>query len=387
MLNTQLLADHLPLGIALSGGSDSTALLSLAVEALGAPQVRAATVNHGLRREAAQEAQIAKQLCTSLGVHHDTLELSLDDGADLQARARHARYGALAGWAIENNLGAVALGHTKDDVAETFLMRLARGSGVDGLAKMPELFRRDGMCFARPLLKVSRQELQDHLRVCDLSWSEDPSNIDPRFTRVKMRQAQSTLETLGLTQDRLAQTADWMRAASEVLEQAADTWIINNAWSEHGDAVFNLSALQNAPEETAYRALSRALCNISSNPYRPRLTALKQVLARETATTLHGCLVYRAKNTLRVTQELRAAQIGPSRWIVKGPIAANASLAPLGTQGLSQLPDWRETAVLPRRSLLASPAIWDKNRLVAAPLAKPDDIWQVRTTNPLHFSK
>jgi len=382
MLKTSLLQGRNPLGIAVSGGSDSTALLVLCARAVGAENLRAVSVNHSLRKAAVDEISRVSELCAALGVRHDSLSLTLSDGSDLQARARAARYDALASWALENHVSAIAVGHSKDDVAETFLMRLARGSGVDGLAQMPEVFERSGAVFLRPVMEASRVELRAVLQSQNIMWSEDPSNDDPRFTRVQMRQAQADLDDLGLTADRLSQTARWMRAASEVLEQAADTWIAAHAFADHGDAVFDRDALRDAPEETAARVLSRTLCAISGHVYRPRFSALSEIMVSEVATTLHGCLIYPNKGTLRVTRELHAINDVEEYWTIKGPLEETHSVAPLGEVGLSQMENWRETALLPRRSLLSSPAIWDETKVIAAPLAAPDDIWSAMPRDP-----
>lgn len=387
MLNKTLLKDALPLGIALSGGSDSTALLILAVDAFGPKRLHAVTINHGLRKAAKDEANQAGKLCAALGVQHQTITLALTDGADLQARARTARYDALAQWAQQAKLVATALGHTQDDVAETFLMRLARGSGVDGLAKMPARFERDGATFLRPLLDAKRTGLQSMLKDRGISWSEDPSNQDPRFTRVKMRQAQPAFDALGLTTDRLSQTAEWMRAASEVLEQAADAWIAAHAWADHGDAVFDLPALKTASKETACRVLTRVMCTLSGNPYRPRFSALIEAMQSDSARTVHGCLLYQHQNTLRVTREVNAIDGSDERWSITGPMKRYHSIRPLNERGLNLCENWRDTAVLPRRSLLASPAIWSGQALVAAPLAQPHPDWQAIARNPLHLAK
>jgi len=390
MLNASLVDGHAPLGIALSGGGDSTALLVLLVDHIGAQNLCAVTIDHGLRAEAKSEAQRAKELCVRLGVAHETRALSLKDGTDLQARARVARYGALCEWAKLRQIKAIALGHTKEDVAETFLMRLARGSGVDGLAQMPEQFHAQDQVFLRPLLAVSRVELRSFLKARKIDWSDDPSNSDMRFSRVKMRNAQPELDRLGLTTDRLTQTAQWMRSASIVLEQAADQWIAAHTHADYGDAVINRAALKEAPEETAARVISRVLCTISSNPYRPRLSALRALVYSDIATTLHGCLAYPHKETLRITREFNALSedgTDQGRWHIKGPLTEHHRIKPLGDVGLRHIPDWRQSALLPRRSLLASPAVWLEETLVAAPLAKPDLNWRASVANPLHLSK
>lgn len=387
MLDGALLAKDMRLGIALSGGSDSTALLMLAAEHLGAGNLAAITVDHGLRRAAADEAKQAKALCETLGIPHEIVTLQIQDGADLQARARSARYNALADWALRGQLTAVALGHTQNDVAETFLMRLARGSGVDGLAQMANRFSCAGVTFLRPLLNAKREDLRAYLRARDISWSDDPSNRDTRFTRVQMREAQAQMDALGLSTQRLAQTAQWMSRAAEVLDQAADDWIAKHAIAEHGDAVLDPAALRAAPKETALRVLARILCAISQNPYRPRLNALEELLNSDSANTLHGCLSYTHKGKLRITQELSAITPENNRWTLEGPFLAGHTIAPLGEKGLSQCDNWRETALLPRRSLLASPAVWNGKTVIAAPLAKPDSKWRAAVQDPLHLAK
>lgn len=387
MLNTALLQGDTPLGIALSGGSDSTALLVLAVDAVGPQNLRAVTINHGLRAAAKHEANQASLLCAALGVNHTTIPLDLKDGADLQARARAARYNALGVFAKRNAIAAIALGHTKDDVSETFLMRLARGSGVDGLATMPEVFERAGTIYKRPLLNASRADLRRMLETRNIEWCEDPSNQDPRFTRVQMRQAQPALDALGLTLDRLSQTADWMRAASEVLEGAANEWIATHAYTDHGDVVMDLDALRLAPKETACRVLTRVLCNMSGNPYRPRFSALSKIVQSDVARTLHGCLIYQHKGDLRITQEFQTNKDMSDYWHIDGPFLPDHAIQPLGERGLNLCTGWRDTALLPRRSLLASPSIWQDETLIAAPIARPDPNWKAQAKNPLHLSK
>ncbi|MEM9579903.1 MAG: tRNA lysidine(34) synthetase TilS [Pseudomonadota bacterium] len=372
-----------PLGLAVSGGSDSTALLMHAARKFEAGDLRVATVDHGLRPQAAQEAKDVAALCATLGIAHDTLPLHLDAGPNLQARARRARYAALAQWGRAEGLSAIALGHTRDDIAESFLMRLARGSGVDGLAAMPAEFIANDQRFIRPLLDRSRAELRGKLVAKGVGWTDDPSNDNPEFQRVAMRHAQPDLDALGLTAGRLSETARWMQAARDVLEQAADDWIAAHARADHGDAVLDLQALIAAPDETRYRVLTRALCGVSGQPYRPRFAAV-EALPLNSAATLHGCLLYPHRTGLRITREVHAmGKTLDPRWQVDGPFEPDFELRPLGAEGLSQLASWRETALVPRRSLLASPAVWHGPRLIAAPLAAPMDKWRATAPNPL----
>ncbi|WP_114967069.1 tRNA lysidine(34) synthetase TilS, partial [Alkalilacustris brevis] len=180
------------LGVAVSGGGDSVALLLLVADwaAARGVRLRAVTVDHGLREGAAQEAEAVARLCAELGIGHDILRWQGWDGqGNLQDAARRARQGLIAGWARDHGLAAVALGHTRDDQAETVLMRLARGAGVDGLSGMAPLRLAVGLAWLRPLLDVGRAELRALLRARGVPWAEDPSNEDARFQRVRARRA------------------------------------------------------------------------------------------------------------------------------------------------------------------------------------------------------
>ncbi len=152
------------IGIAVSGGGDSTALLLSLARGFAETGVtlHAATVDHGLRPEAAAEARAAAGQAADLGISHDTLRWQGWDGAgNLQDQARRARYALLSDWARGQGIPTVALGHTSDDRAETVLMRLGRAAGVDGLAAMHRERWVDGIRFLRPMLSLTREDLRE----------------------------------------------------------------------------------------------------------------------------------------------------------------------------------------------------------------------------------
>src|SRR6056297_1004168 len=149
------------LGIGVSGGSDSMGLLTVLADWAhnGGPVLRAVTVNHGLRPEAEQEAAHVAQVCETLGIGHDVVAWQGWNGqGNLPDQARRARYGLMADWAEARGIGQVAIAHTVDDQAETFVMRLAREAGVDGLAAMTRQWRHGPVEFCRPALSLSRDE-------------------------------------------------------------------------------------------------------------------------------------------------------------------------------------------------------------------------------------
>ena len=383
--------------VAVSGGSDSLALLHLVHDwaALAEVEVAAVTVDHGLRPESAGEAAQVGAICAGLGVVHEILRWQGWDGqGNLQSAARTARYDLIAG--AVPGLGPpslIVLGHTRDDLAETFLMRLARGSGVDGLAAMRAGWRDRGQRWARPLLGARRQALRDWLTARGVRWVDDPSNDDPRFDRVKARQALAALAPLGLGVDRLADTADALRDARLALEAAAQEAAKGLARVEAGDVVFDRPRLLALVPEIRDRLLAQALIWVGGGPYRPRRDSLRALAHIEAPrATLAGCLVSRRGDHLRVGREPVAVEaltvpsdrLWDRRWRLDGPHRAGYQIAALGEAGLALCPAWRDSG-LPRASLLASPAIWDSARgggLVAAPLARAEPRWSAKIDHP-----
>jgi tRNA(Ile)-lysidine synthase len=294
--------------VAVSGGGDSTALLLAAHDWGGEAgvTVHAVTVDHGLRPEAAGEARMVADLCAARGIAHETLRWTDWDGqGNLQSAARTARYDLLA----EAGGGPILLGHTQDDVAETFLMRLARGSGVDGLARMRASWDDRGRRWLRPFLGVTRAALRDWLRARDVTWVEDPTNDDPAYDRVKMRAALELLSPLGIDADRLATTAEAMGEARTALTLFAHREAVRIARVEAGDVVFDAPPLEALPAETRDRLLAHAIGWVTGATYRPRRRALiaAAAAARETGkATLGGSLLTRRGETLRVAREYRA---------------------------------------------------------------------------------
>ncbi len=380
------------LGVAVSGGGDSLALLHLLARWRweGGPELAAVTVDHGLRPEAAGEAALVARACAGLGIAHETLRWSGWDGrGNLPDQARRARYRLIADWAGRRGLGEVALGHTLDDQAETVLMRLARGSGVDGLCAMAERRRQGGIVLCRPLLGVRRAELRDFLRGLGVGWAEDPTNDDPAHDRVLARRALAAVQTLGITADGLVATAARLRLARQVLAQAAHDLARDAARIEAGDVILRRDLIDAAPAETRLRLMSHALCWVASAEYRPRFSALAAAMGRAAGgrrATLHGCLIMPRKGGYHITRELASVPgdgaveaLWDGRWRVSGPVATGATVRALGKDGLAQLPRPRDRTV-PEASLLTRPAIWQGGRLVAAPLAGWANGWSVTLT-------
>ncbi|MGI9384089.1 MAG: tRNA lysidine(34) synthetase TilS, partial [Methyloligellaceae bacterium] len=248
--------------LAVSGGADSLALMHLmarwcALKGLAAPKPTVLTVDHGLRAASAAEAAHVARLARGLGFKPVLLRWDAEKPtSNLQSAARAARYDLMAAHCHTAGIAAMVTAHHLEDQAETVLMRLGRGSGVDGLAAIPEVSAWAGIDLLRPLLDLRKARLIATLEAAGVDWIEDPSNLNERFERVRVRRALERLESLGLTADRLALTARRMRRARAALDAATSELLERElTLGVAGDCRVPADALCHAPEEIALRAI------------------------------------------------------------------------------------------------------------------------------------
>jgi tRNA(Ile)-lysidine synthase len=240
--------------LAVSGGPDSMAMLTLAHESL-IPGFTVASIDHRLRPEGAEESAMVAAHCATLGIAHATLApVEPIVGASIQAQARTARYALLTDHARAIGAGAVVTGHHADDQAETFLMRAARGSGLAGLAGVRARTDVDGVTVIRPLLDWRRAELRAIVRRAEVPFFDDPSNHDDRHDRTRFRRLLDENEWLG--------TPNLARAAAALAETDTDVramvdWIWDERAKVGGDEV-RLS-VEKLPREILRRLARRAI--------------------------------------------------------------------------------------------------------------------------------
>lgn len=393
-----------PVGIAVSGGGDSTALLHLTRIWADTRNVEVyvATVDHGLRAASALEAESVAKSCAMLNLSHQILPWTGWNGrGNLQAEARYARQRLLTDWARSKRLGAVLLGHTLDDQAETVLMRLGRGSGVDGLSGMRAYVSRDGLSWLRPLLSVRRSELRTWLVERQIDWIDDPSNDDPHFDRIKARKALTALADLGVTATGLAATAERLQDARDALDHTAGALAAEaTRWGACGEFYLSLAPFRAAPAETQRRLLRAALTRTAGAMYGPRAGAEQKLLSAILSLrlgggrSLHGCLVRpNGVDGVVIAREVSATGTASgSLWDGRFEIEVKkpnedeviSALGEAGSQSLTRLeakgvwaapPDW---AAAPRTARLATPALFRGGDLVAAPIAKFGDALTAR---------
>lgn len=386
--------------VAVSGGADSMALCLLAdrwARAQGG-SILALTVDHRLRPGSAREAETVADWLGRRRVDHRVLPWC--EGRDgigagsLQAAARAARYRILQAACAEAGILHLLLAHTLDDQAETVLLRLAKGSGVDGLAAMPVVRETGNLRLLRPLLGVAKQRLQATCRQSGQQWIDDPSNLSPDFARGRLRRVSAALKAEGLSPDRLADTARRAGRARAALEAAANTLLARVA-AIHPEGYVTLDRTRwlDAPEELALRALSRCLLTVGAGRHAPRLERLERLYealrsdACDGGRTLAGCRVLRDKSDrLLVCREPAAAETmtlprnsgapaAPVHWDGRflvtpptGRMPAGLELRRLGVTGRKALKAaGLTTEGMPATAMLSLPGLWDGEQIFALP--------------------
>lgn len=393
-----------PLLLAVSGGPDSLALLVLVqryVRNAGLParlddgreRAIVVTVDHGLRPESTAEARFVGAAARELGLTHHVLDwTSPKPQTGLQAAARRARY-ALIRTFLQSEAQArprlVVTAHHREDQAETLLMRLARGSGVEGLAAMRSRSEAFGLDIVRPLLDVSKERLVATLAAAGRMWIEDPSNASEAFERARLRKAEPVLSSLGLTAAHIALSARRLARADDALEaQLVDLARRSDLKLHQGAfAQFDAAAFRSLPAEIGIRVLRRLLARFGGQGELPNLAQIEEAYERllyhaASTFTLAGAIVEATDGMVCVYRELGRAALSE---IVLGP-GTNAiwdnrfqlSVAPgfacdvvagaLGEDGYRAFRDEvPAAAILPVRIAATLPAFRLADRLCAVP--------------------
>lgn len=404
------------MALAVSGGSDSVALMVLFADWLrhqgkGAGLHTVLTVDHGLRPDSASEARAAAAQAQSLGFKHAILVWGgVKPTTGIQAAARGARYRLLAGHMIANGISLLLTGHTRDDQAETILMRLARGSGIDGLAGMgPRLWFGDlglrdpaavDLEVVRPLLDVPRARLRALLQERGVAWIDDPSNLSPEFERPRLRAARAQLDALGLTDSMLTLSAGRLLRARRALDQAVLEFCRPDAGRVSVDPcgviAIDRVGLEAAEEEIALRVLARAIAAAGGSDEPVSLARLEAIVAlmlgggTETPKrTLARAMITATGPTITIEREPGREQLPllklvhglPACWDgrfrVRADVAGGAiEVRPLGAVAARELRQQgavsTRTPRVPTRALAMLPSFWREDCLVAVP---PLDFW------------
>lgn len=268
------------IAIAVSGGADSLALVLMTKEELGVfgYEIVALTVNHGLRPSAAQEAEYVANIMKQHGIEHHILTWQgTKPVTNVEDTARKARYLLLTEWCHQHNIGVLLTAHHQNDQAETFLIRLARGSGLDGLCCIREISQNNGITILRPLLQTPPQQLRDFLQQRHIEWVEDESNTDSQYLRNRIRKFLPLLTAqTGIDAKCLAETAFRLQSAEEYIEQQLQQAIQADVHFLAGNvAYFKHTLFLQWPQEIRFRLIAE-LCR---QTYIPRAESVLNVIA------------------------------------------------------------------------------------------------------------
>jgi tRNA(Ile)-lysidine synthase len=377
-----------------SGGPDSMTL-ALLLEAWAAARGGSAValiVDHGLRAGSAAEARQVATWLAALGFEHHLLAWrGPKPRSNQQAAARAARYALLSGWCRRHGVLHLATGHHRDDQAETLLLRLGRGSGLDGLAGMPAARELAALRLLRPLLSVPKARLEATLRKRGHPWIEDPGNRNPAYARTRLRRLQPELDARGLTAPRLAAAAGHLGRARAALERAVASLLAGAVTIDPaGYAWLEPEPLVSAGPETGQRALARVLMAVGGGGYAPRLERLSRLYDRLSTglgrgATLAGCRILPRRGRLLIVREPAAAEavaVQPGaqlRWDGRFEVVlardagggrGSLVLGSLGEAGWARISDGLDQAragVVPAAARVALPALSDRQGLLMVP--------------------
>lgn len=307
-----------------SGGADSLALVFRLNEygKKNGIKVVALTVDHKLREESSLEAEYVAELMKKEGIEHHILVWNGDKPqTGIEETARQARYDLIGRFCRERGIFVLAMGHHQQDQAETFLLRLQRGSGVFGLSGILPVSYRDGLTIIRPQLEDSPQSLRAYLMQKGIEWVEDPSNQNEDFLRVKIRKFLPILEKeLSLSVVRLAETASVLARTRGYVEDQTENFIHHHVrfWDDAGISISE-KIWEGQHEEIRFQVMSRLIKEIGKKIYTPEaeevLRICKNMQSDFSGCTLGGCEIFVFRGKIWIVPELRLKEkISKQRW-------------------------------------------------------------------------
>lgn len=375
------------IAVAVSGGGDSLALALLlhdwVKERKG--ELLTLTVDHQLRAESAAEAEKVQALLRAQGMTHEILAWQGEKPATgIQELARDARYNLLLSECRNRGFAFLAVAHNLEDQIETFWMRLAHGSGLDGLAGMAASRETEGVTIIRPVLGFSRAQLRATCTHYGVAWIEDPSNKNEKYLRVKLRDFENVLAGEGLTPSRLATTMQKLEDARDALQvMTAQSLATSVQLHPEGYATLNAPAWKKFPREIQRRVLMQTLMAISPQDYPVGFDAIEAARLELqnpafAGKTLAGCELFPAQGGYIVCVREAAIVEGPvaavegkiwdNRFVVSG-VAGNDTLKigalKIGALGAEPLKETPKTLPFKIRRVL--PALWLNDNLCAVP--------------------
>jgi len=394
------------IALAVSGGPDSMAL-AYCVQKWGKADCIAFIVEHGLREESATEAKEVKKRLHKLGVSAEILTWRHGEiRSRLHEVAREARYRLLIDACKKHGVKDLLMAHQAEDQAETVLMRLAKGTGIDGLAGIPPQSRRDDIRILRPLLSFSKNRLIATCKKARIQTVTDPSNAKAKYARGRLRKIMPLLDKEGLTIERLTALSNRAREAKDALDGATHDFLNKSAHIEIGGFVLlDREALRSIPRAIAMRALGACLRFVHEGEHPPDYDSLASVvdmLLGESGKTrtIHGCMISPSEKQVTILREPAAAKeeipIGPRQtvlWDKRWLVTASAKASPGTIRALGNPPHEILDALapglrkqIPQGRIRASlPAIWKNGELSALPSFEKNDFFKADLSKKVLF--
>jgi len=301
------------IAVGVSGGADSLALAISAAENMKKCNIKivALTVDHKLRPESTEEAEYVSKIMKKYGVEHHILTWEGDKpDTGIEEAARIARYNLLKNWCFSHGIKSIMIAHHQLDQAETFFMRLHRGSGLDGLCGMNPVSDYEGLRILRPFLQTNPQDLKDFLKKRNIDWVEDSSNQNEDFLRVKIRKFMPILtEKTGIDIEKITKTMEILARSKAYIDNQTEKFIKNHC-RKINDLAYCVAqkTLLQTEDEIIYRFLAYTCRKIGKKTYQPRaedLTRLQEKIKKEnfSGCTLSGCEIFKNQGKIWIIPE------------------------------------------------------------------------------------
>ena len=394
IFNAQIIDSKI--AIAVSGGVDSMVLMNLAKESdfLNDKNVFILVVDHGLRAESKQEAKFVKNEAKKLGFPTRILKWKgSKPNKRIQEEARNKRYSLLINFCRENNINNLYLAHHLDDQIETFLFRMFRGSGLQGLTSFSSSYERNGLTLIRPLIDTPKSELISYARRKKINWVEDPSNKNQKYDRVKLRKVLPLIYKEGFDKKVFLKSVKKLRLANQALDQITKEFVLQYVIINKNISVFIKQELfLTAPEDVQLRVLQNTIRIFSGERYySPNYLKILNLMnwARNdndiSAKTLGGTIFRKRKGGLILYKEVKKLnEIKPiklskskyrawdNRFLIKINKSVKGEISYLGNEGVKILKSKKILGKkgfngIPLTALYSIPAMWDGKRLISAP--------------------
>ena len=394
IFNAQIIDSKI--AIAVSGGVDSMVLMNLAKESdfLNDKNVFILVVDHGLRAESKQEAKFVKNEAKKLGFPTRILKWKgSKPNKRIQEEARNKRYSLLINFCRENNINNLYLAHHLDDQIETFLFRMFRGSGLQGLTSFSSSYERNGLTLIRPLIDTPKSELISYARRKKINWVEDPSNENQKYDRVKLRKVLPLIYKEGFDKKVFLKSVKKLRLANQALDQITKEFVLQYVIIKKNISVFIKKELfLTAPEDVQLRVLQNTIRIFSGERYySPNYLKILNLMnwARNdnniSAKTLGGTIFRKRKGGLILYKEVKKLNdIKPiklskskykawdNRFLIKINKSVKGEISYLGNEGVKILKSKKILGKkgfngIPLTALYSIPAMWDGKRLISAP--------------------